>query len=91
MGMGRGPTSRSLIEMLDRVIGRGVVIDSDLPVSPTLAGLRRAARARDEPAIAAADVLEPPAEAERIAAGDDGATLSPADGRRAEAGPRAAG
>ncbi len=49
MGMGRGTTLRSLIEVLDRVIGRGVVVDSDVPVSPVLAGLRRAAQGREPP------------------------------------------
>ncbi len=48
MGMWRGPTLRSLVEVLDRVIGRGVVVDSDLPVSPALAGLRRQAAAAEE-------------------------------------------
>ncbi len=56
--MWRAPTLRSLIEVLDRVVGRGVVVDSDLPVSPALAGLR-AAQAPEEPAT------NVPAEAER--------------------------
>lgn len=52
MGLWRGPTLRSLIEVLDRVIGRGVVIDSDVPVSPALAGLRRAAATRESAEMA---------------------------------------
>ncbi len=52
MGTWRGPTLRSLIDVLARVIGRGVVVDSDVPVSPALAGLRRAAVARESAEIA---------------------------------------
>ncbi len=60
MGVWRAPTLRSLIEVLDRVIGRGVVIDSDVPVSPVLAGLRRAA-ALDEQEVPGTDEWAPPA------------------------------
>ncbi len=74
MGMWRGPTLRSLVEVLDRVIGRGVVVDSDLPVSPALAGLRRQAAAAEEPLDArpeAAAARELTAEGERDGAREE--------------------
>lgn len=46
MGGWRTPTLRSLIELLDRVVGRGVIIDSDVPVSPAVVGIRCAAAGR---------------------------------------------
>ncbi len=73
MGMRRGPTLRSLVEVLDRVIGRGVVVESDLPVSPALAGLRDQAAATDEPTAA----LE-------IAAGEGGVGAEPEGGAARE-------
>ncbi len=73
MGMRRGLTLRSLVEVLDRVIGRGVVVESDLPVSPTLAGLRDQAAAADEPTA--------PLE---IAAGEGGVGAEPEGGAARE-------
>jgi len=46
--MWRNPTLRSLVEVLDRVIGKGVIVESDVPVSPAVDGLRRAAEGRRE-------------------------------------------
>ncbi len=63
MATWRGPTLRSLIEVLDRVIGRGVIVDSGMPVSPALAQLRRAAQGRE-----VALPLETDAAAERLRA-----------------------
>ncbi len=73
--MWRGTTLRSLIEVLDRVIGRGVVIDSGVPVSPALAGLR-AAQARED---SQATPLDAEAEPERA---PDAEAEAPRDDRR---------
>ncbi len=84
--MGRGPTLRSLIEVLDRVIGRGVVVESDVPVSPALAGLRRAAGAREAAECAPAPELLEATSLDRSPAQpdtrvDEGVRDPPRDGR----------